>query len=202
MRIFINNIVKITSFLLANVLLVGCATLQSTALPQAISWQQHQINISKLTSWHITGKIGVINGNKGGSANVEWKQYRNNFAITLYGPFRSEQIQIIGKQGEVKLLTSTGSTQTAVTPEKIIKQQLGWNVPVTGLMYWSKGIPMPGVPIELIKFSKEQRLTKLVQQGWTIEYQEYKSFNKFTLPTKFSLQYEKIKIKLIFKSWL
>ncbi len=186
---------------IVNILLISCSYIPTASLPKATSWDQHQKSINNLTVWHAIGKIGFTNGNQGGSASLDWQQKKNNFTLNLYGPFKTENIRITGKPGVIYLSTSDGIQQTANTPEEVIEKQLGWNVPVTGLIYWSKGIPIPGEPSDLIQLSKENRLTRLVQHGWNIEYHEYKAFDQFILPTKITLQYEKIKIKLIFKSW-
>lgn len=194
---------KIFGCLLITFLLVGCSSIHTPKLKPAASWQQHQKNISSLTAWHAMGKIGCTNGHKGGSANLDWQQSQTHFDINLYGPFRTENIRLTGQQpGAVQLTTAAGINQTAKTPAAIIEQQLGWPVPVAGLMYWSRGIPMPNVPVTRIQLSTDNRLMKLTQQGWTIEYSDYQAFSKFILPTKITLKYKDIKIKLIFKNWL
>jgi len=193
---------KTLSFILLNILIVGCSSLpHAPTTTPVISWKQQQKNIKHFKTWHVKGKIGFTDGHHGGSASLDWQQQKENFILTLYGPFKIENILITGKPGNVSLATSNGIKLTANTPEEIIQQQLGWTVPVAGLMYWAKGIPIEGVPIEIIQLSKGNRLMELQQQGWNIEYNEYKTFGQLILPSKITLRYKTIKIKLIFKNW-
>lgn len=187
-----------TLLLLLNV--TGCAT--RPIISKHLTWQQQQQNNKKRANWHARGKIGFSNGKQGGNASFDWQQRGEQFNIKLMGPFRIDTIHIYGRPGAVQLATSEGVNQTAATPEAIIKQQLGWTVPVAGLVHWAKGIPIPMAPIEAIQLSDENRLITLKQQGWTIKYSDYQPFEQFILPTKMTLQYENIKIKLIFKNWL
>lgn len=191
----------VTSFglLFLIMLLTGCA---SVPITNSLSWQQQQQNIQQLTIWHAHGKIGCINGNQGGTANIDWQQQGNNYSLILSGPMQVKTIYIKGKPGKVQLTTANNLPQLATNPETLIQQQLGWNIPVTGLIYWARGLPVPNTAIEEIKLNKQHRLSKLQQQGWVISYDNYKDFKTFALPTKISLQYQQIKIKLIFKNWL
>ena len=197
------KIVKSLNFILGNLIIVGCVSVQiPNALTKITTWQQHQQIIKHLTTWHIVGKIGFANKHQGGNATLDWHQAKTNFAITLHGPFKIETVHITGKPGTVLLATSAGTNLTATTPEAIIQQQLGWTVPITGLIYWARGIPIDNAPIDFIQVPEDNRLTKLKQQGWEIEYNEYQNFNQYVLPTKITLHYDTIKIKLIFKNWL
>jgi outer membrane lipoprotein LolB len=202
----LNNIINLFITLLIALaissLFTGCSTIPNKDFStKNISWQEQQKNNINLSNWHIVGKIGFTDGKDGGSASIDWIQEKDNFKITLYGPFKVGTSYITKRNGVINLSTSEGIKQTATSPEEVILQQFGWTIPIDGLIYWAKGIPKKNIPIKLIQLSKEKRLDKLSQQGWNIEYYNYKNFGKFILPTKINLQYKNIKIKLIFKNW-
>jgi outer membrane lipoprotein LolB len=199
MNNFTKIVVKILSLSLLNVLLIGCATAPIT---KNLTWKQQQQSINSLNTWHAIGKIGFTNGKQGGTATLDWQQNGEHFNLMLQGPFKIDTMYITGHPGNVHLATSEGVKQTATAPEAIIQKQLGWTIPVSGLVHWARGVPIQGVPIEFIQLSKENRVIKLKQQGWTIDYYDYKQFEQFILPTKITLQYGKIKIKLIFRNWI
>lgn len=204
MRLTTKQILPIFLWLWINLLLTGCASLRDNfALQhQSLSWQQHQQQTLAFNAWHIVGKIGVSDGEQGGSANLTWQQQQASFDISLSGPFGTETIYISGSPGNVEFTSAKGVRHTASSAEAIIKQELGWTVPVSGLVYWSRGLPIPGIPTDKIQFTKENRLANLQQQGWSIEYLEYKAFAERVLPAKISLTNQNIKVKLIFRSWL
>ena len=154
-----------------------------------------------LTSWSARGKIGVTDAKKGGNASFNWHQQANSYKINLYGPLNADSAEIIGKPNSVHVTTSKGEKFTAKTPEEIMQNQLECIVPISGIIYWIKGIPMPNKPIEAIQISSDNKLTNLKQMGWDIEFCDYKNFNEFTLPTKILLQYKQIKVKLILKEF-
>jgi outer membrane lipoprotein LolB len=191
------------STLLLCILLSGCAQKPRKAeLPQVGSTsQQLQQKPSTLTQWQAEGRMAASHGQKGGNASFVWQQRGDTYSIKLFGPFGSGAIYITGNGKFVELKESNGKKTTAQSPEMLLQKVVGWQVPITGLTYWLRGLPTPLVPPAKQSQDNQGRLRYLTQQGWNIEYENYQADTLVPLPSKMQLQNGNTKIKIIITSW-
>ncbi len=184
--------------------LAGCATLpeQPTPLNQTLSWQERSTTLAKLQTWDITAAMAVHTyaDNQGGTANLKWQQHGRDYSILLYGPLGIGAIKIYGQPGHVSLETAEGKKFNAASPELLLAQQTGWQLPVSDLFYWIRGLPAKGSPSNM-QFDSSHHLTHLSQAGWIIDYLRYSAVNQMDLPTKLTLENSRIKIKIIVNQW-
>ena len=87
----------------------------------------------------------------------------------------------------------------AGSPEELLSLRLGWEIPVKDAQYWIKGIPAPGSAYDIVLY--ENRLARLTQQGWDIEYQNYIEADNTSLPGKLTLSREALKLTIIIGNW-
>lgn len=191
-------------------LLTGCQTTPpvedtTATLPSYGSlesaWQQHQQHVQGLNYWHATGRLGVKQGNKGGNANFVWTQRGDHFEIKLFGPFGSGAVYITGNSQHVTLKEANGKTHTAQSPEQLLQTVAGWQVPLSGLHYWLRGVPIPTDKMKKHKLGQRGVLRQLQQDGWMIQYEDYAMNQALPLPSKMQLNHRDIKVKIMVKSW-
>lgn len=202
------------------VVMSGCATTipkqAATKLEQIALWQQQKSNNSNISSWNISGKIGVKTGKKGGSATLKWS-YLNDGAqeIELYGPFGGGRIKISVANGSAILRDTKGLVIEGETADQVLYQRLGWQVPFTELIMWSRGLP-DGDATDIV-IDQYGRLKRFNQGVWQVAYQEYRSVDDLTLPRNFTItslpgamalydKYDKyigdqLSVKIILKRW-
>jgi len=147
------------------------------------------------------GKVSFSDGTQGGHATLEWRQSHHHYLIVLTGPLGIGALQILGNPREVSLTTSKGQHFQASTPEVLIKQHLGWNIPVSPLQYWLQGLPAPGRPPSAIELDAQNQFSVLRQQGWTIHYERYTHQGGIRFPQKLLLTHGSLRLKFIFKNW-
>lgn len=202
--------IHITGLLLAFALLcTGCSTTPSPReklppLPPAsteTTWPQHLQHVQALQYWQADGRLAVKQGNKGGNANFVWTQYKDHYEIKLFGPFGSGAVYITGNQHHVQLKEANGKIHTAKTPEQLLHNVAGWHVPLTGLHYWLRGIPVPQDKTKKHKLTQEGTLKQLQQEGWNIVYEDYHHTHALPLPSKMHLRNRDLRVKLLVKSW-
>lgn len=189
-------------------ILVGCAPSpkqpeSTTALPSkdvSAAWQQHQKKIEALPKWYSKGRLAVTHGQKGGNASFIWQQNDELYQIKLHGPFGSGALMINGAPNQVYAQDANGKKHQAKTPEELMQQIVGWYVPISGLRYWIRGIPIPNVKVASHQLNSNGYLKQLNQDGWSIQYGEY-VFDKIALPKTIQLHNPKLKIKLIITAW-
>lgn len=184
--------------------LTSCATLseQPAALNQSISWQDRATRLVGIQTWDIKAVMAVRTnaGSEGGSANLQWQQNQQGYTMLLFGPLGADSIKISGQPGHVSLETADGKKFRASSPELLLAQQTGWQLPVSNLYYWIRGLPAPGLPGRK-QFDAYNHLVRLYQQGWAIDFLRYSSVNQIDVPTKISLQNWRLKVKIIIKQW-
>lgn len=163
--------------------------------------EQHQHRLSELHDWQAEGRIAVKQGNKGGNATFVWRQRGEHFDIKLFGPFGSGAVYITGNNQQVQLKEANGKIHTAQSPEALLQKVAGWQVPLSGLRYWLRGLPIPGDKMKKQRLGEGGTLTHFQQDGWIIDYESYHHDNALPLPWKMQLINRKLKVKILVKSW-
>lgn len=181
--------------------LTGCA---QTILPEApdssTPWEKRKATLTQIKSWNLSGKIAVITDNDSGSASIDWSQRAQTFSINLYGPIFTSGIKLSGRTGKVTMVTGSGNTFTAHTPEQLLSQQFGWKLPVSYLKYWIRGIPVPGIA-QHSSYDRSHRLSTLNQGGFHVEFQRYTHSDGFDLPQRINISTKSFKSKIFVNNW-
>lgn len=181
---------------------VGCANQKPLQQIKAKSSWQHQVNSnSKINSWKIRGKMSFKSPSQTGSAFLSWQQ-SSRYKINLQAPLSIGSVYIYGDNlGTVTLTASDGTVLTGSSPDNLVYQQLGWKLPVSGLWHWIKGLPDPNKNLDEIIIAKNNTASKIVQDGWEINYKRYQSINGNNLPSLFTLSREDLVLKVLIKQW-
>lgn len=188
-------------------LLTGCTFFNTNQQPNTSTkvvnenfWQQHQHKINQLNIWQVEGKAGIKTTNDSGSASLFWLQQFTNYDIRLSGPLGRGATHIIGSSDFVTIEIAGQGRFTAKTPEEIIKQQLGWDLPVSHLTWWIKGLPAPNSSYTKV-LNNDSRLAQLNQDNWSIEYKSYQELQGYWLPQRIIARNSDIQIILVIKRW-
>lgn len=194
---------RILNLLILSIFLTGCATLPPEPLvpvKQPQSWQERKVTLSKLQNWDITAVMAIRTNNDAESAHLKWQQNKQNYHLSLYGPLGMGAMTISGRPGSVTLATAEGKTFHASTPESLLMQQTGWQLPVSHLYYWIRGLPVKDVPANM-QFDASHHLAQLKQSGWTVNFLRYDAVNQIDLPEKMFLDNGQVKVKIIINQW-
>lgn len=157
--------------------------------------------LNPLQSFRAFGKVAFHDGKRGGTASLEWQQSLQQYSILLMGALGIGSLQVSGTPGHVTMVTSDGQTTEASTPEALIRQKLGWLIPVSPMQYWLKGLGAPGEAPIREEFDAANRLAVLEQQGWKISYVTYMNIAGIEVPEKLMLENGPIKLRFIFRKW-
>lgn len=187
----------LTAFLL--LLLTSCVGTQMDA-PVNPEWDQRRQLLESLSHWEFTGSINVRDADEAQSSRIRWRQQDEVYRINLWGTFNVGATEINGRPGEVRIEQQGEEPIITESPEEMLYQQLGYELPVTELNYWIKGIPAPGRS-DALTFADNLQLLGFQQQGWRIDYLGYTNFGQETLPTRIRIEKEPLRLDLMRLNW-
>lgn len=168
--------------------------------PVISEWDMRQAALRSLSEWEFTGSINVRDAEEAQSSRIRWRQNNELYRINLWGTFNIGATEINGRPGEVRIEQEGKDPIITDTPEQLLYDRIGYELPVTELNFWIKGIPAPG-PSEQLNFAENQQLLSFVQAGWQIDYLGYTNFGQQTLPTRIRVQKPPLRLDLIRLNW-
>ncbi len=184
--------------------LAGCAGLAPRESLQgsgsAADWKAHKAAISEIDGWQISGKIGIRAPQDSGSGTLFWLQRQDYFDIRLSGPLGRGATRLTGRPDAVSLEVAGQGRFDAESPEALVQQQLGWELPVSHLLWWIRGLPAPDTRSRL-ELDDQGRLASLQQDGWQVEFLGYGEHSGYSLPERVRLNGRELRITLVVKDW-
>lgn len=182
-------------------LLSSCASITQPPAPATtIPWEKRQYALMQFNTWKLSGKIGIITAQNSGSASINWLENNDYYTIDLAGPLGAGALSLTGTPNSVTLKTGNGQTMSAPTPEQLLAQAWGWQLPISHLKYWVRGLPVPNIPSHKI-FDAAGHLSLFTQQGWQVSYNDYRSVAALDLPTRITINSPHLKTKIVIYHW-
>jgi outer membrane lipoprotein LolB len=198
---------KILTLFFSILWLSGCASLTTeqtttTNTNKPLTWESRAQTLSSVQTWDMSALIAIRNNSKKNNltANMQWQQTPASYSILLFGPLGTGSAKLTGTRHHVALETSDGKVFTAPTPEALLAQQTHWDLPVSNLYYWIRGLPVPNLPSQK-RFDDSNHLVELQQQGWQIQFLRYAPSNQIDLPRKIFLVNPELNVKIVINEW-
>lgn len=158
-------------------------------------------NIESVNSWRADGRIAIQRGDEGWSARLRWKKSGDEFQIRLIAPLGRGTYEIAGNSAAVALVAPSGDRFTSTDAESLMREQLGWSIPLGGAQYWLRGLFAPGASATMINTDQTGRLKDMQQLGWRISFLRHVSVDGFELPAKLYLHHENLKVRIAISKW-
>lgn len=172
------------------VLLAACATQPPVSQP-AVAPQVDRFELS--------GRVAVKLDGRGHSARMRWLHDVYSDSIWLYSPLGSTIATLYADGDIATLVTSKKETYQSADVQSLTRDVLGWDLPLAGLKYWVLGRVDPNLPVEQIEWDEQQRLKRLAQGGWEIEFTRYD--DNGALPSSLVLRYAGLRMRLLIDRW-
>ncbi len=185
--------------LLSVALMISACTPLRMEAPVNPDWEQRRQVLAALDDWEFTGSISVRDEQKSHTSRIRWRQQREDYRINLWGTFNVGATEISGGPDLVRI-SRQGEEVVTDSAEQLIYDELGYELPVSHLNYWLKGIPAPDSPSES-EFGENNQLTHLHQSGWQIEYMAYSNYGTETLPVRIRMIKNPLRVDLLRLNW-
>ena len=99
-----------------------------------------------------------------------------------------------------ELAFADGTTYRAPSVNALVREQLGWSVPVERLNWWVRGLAAPG-EVQRRSLDPEGRLSALRQDGWDIEYDRYGDVGDVAMPFRMTARQQERTVKIAVRKW-
>lgn len=178
--------------------LAGCATPGGPPGTGAGQAEREQRILAR-EHWALKGRIAVSDGHDGGSARVNWEAGPDQYELWIYAPLAQGTWRLTGDDGRAELTGPRGTFRGAEA-QTLLAEQLGWHLPVTGLLHWVRGLRAPG-DVTSASYDERGRLAELQQGGWTVTYTDWKDYPGLSMPRRIEAEFPPYQVKLVVQDW-
>ncbi|SEG33708.1 outer membrane lipoprotein LolB [Oceanospirillum linum] len=202
-----NNIRRLLRSAAISILVVlsGCGTTEPLKQASTPFMDQHNRNFSQLTHFQIEGKIRLKTKDSSDSANLQWQQEGEHYNMTLSGPFGQTGARMEGSPYQVMLTIPDKGRFIDQSPEQLLYNHFGWDLPISSLLYWIRTLPAPGSSYQS-DLNQAQQIRLLQQDGWNIHYDRYRPVSSEStqspeLPGRIKVNRGQLELTLIINQW-
>lgn len=186
--------------LLFPALLWGCAALPLPPDKPAAAPGAPSVGLGE--SFHLSGRIGVSHNGESFSGSLRWRHSAEEDDIFILSPLGQGIAHIVSKPDGVALQTAEGQAYRGPDVESLTEEVLGWRLPARGLPYWVAGRAAPGGAAQR-DLDDNLQLRHLNQDGWRIDYLDYRLVQGASLPSKLELTLgDRLRLRLVIDDWV
>ena len=193
---------------MACLLLAACATRPSKPPPplSSAAAQQQQLQretvLRQQAHWSLAGRVAIRNGDKGGSGRLDWQQQDKAYTVSLSAPVTRQSWRLSDGPLGARLEGVEGGPRQGSDAARLLQAATGWDIPLAALGDWVRGLPAPGLPAASLQFDAQGRLSRLLQDGWTIDYRWPETDAVApVLPQRIDAAKGEVRVRLIVDAW-
>jgi outer membrane lipoprotein LolB len=187
-------------FCLLILMLSACASVPQRPSPSGAPWPERRAALQALDSFQLKGRVGVAVNGEGFNGNLSWQQQGARSTLVIQGPLGVGAARIIAEGSSLSVTNSKGVVLDADQAHAELSTKLGFDPPISSLRYWVLGVPDPSQPAAET-LGAEQRLARLAQAGWEIQYTDYMPVGREALPRRVSLTRDETRVRLFIDQW-
>lgn len=179
----------------------ACAPVRVRQTPATLAAQAaREAQLGQRKSWALSAHVFVSDGDRNsGSGDLEWRQSGDRYDFVLRAP-TGRTWKLSGDSRGATLVGVDPQPLHGNDPERLLRDRLGWDVPVDGLAEWVRGMRETGSAATL-QFDEQGLPAVLDQGGWTIQYRDWFGDKSPPLPRKVYASSGKARVKMAIESW-
>jgi outer membrane lipoprotein LolB len=184
-------------------LLAACAPLPQVDDEQAQReplYLQRAALVRQVEVWSLEGRLAVSDDRDGGSGSFQWRNGAGGSRMDFHGALGRGAWRLEADERGAELVFADGTTHRAATVDALVREQLGWRVPIEALDWWVRGLAAPGA-VQRKSLDLQGRMSDLQQNGWLIEYGRYGRVGDVSMPFRMTARQEDRTVKIAVKKW-
>jgi outer membrane lipoprotein LolB len=150
-------------------------------------------------AFNLNGRLAVNNNGQRHSGGLRWQHQPQRDELLLQGPLGITVARIIS-DAKLATLEQNGKRYEAENVEALMRQVLGWGLPLPVVHHWLMGKVDDALPAQQERDALG-RLTSLQQAGWQVHYQRYADDQADSLPTRITFSRDDLQVKLLIDEW-
>jgi outer membrane lipoprotein LolB len=181
--------------------LAACAPVRVKESAQTNAAQSaREAKLAPIRSWTLTAHIGVSDGKDGGSGELVWKQNGDEYDFTVHAPVTGKTWKLSGDASRATLEGVDPQPDTGRSPEQLLKDRLGWDVPLAQLSEWVRGLRAKGSSPSTT-YDAQNLPTVIEQDGWKVEYRDWFTDRNPPLPKKVFATRGNSRVRVSIEDW-
>ena len=189
------------ALIVLTVLIAACAPVRVHENPVTLAAQSaREAELAPHDHWNLTARIAVSNGNDGGSGELEWRQDGAAYVFTVHAPVTGKTWKLSGDVQHAMLEGVDPQPLTGDDPERLLRERLGWDVPLADLTAWVRGMRAPGAAAQL-QYDARNLPAVLDQAGWKVEYRDWFDDRSPALPRKVFASRGTARVRVAIEQW-
>jgi len=187
------------AIVILTLLAAGCRTLPAP-VSVAGSWETRRAALQGREHFQLKGRVAVAAGQEGFTASLHWVQDARKSQVSLEGPLGVGGVQVTADGIGMSVVNSRGERLDSEAARAALRSRLGFDAPLASLRYWILGVPDPSATATEV-LDAERRLSGLEQNGWQIDYSDYRVVAGEWLPSRITLHSADVRVRLIVDHW-
>ena len=132
---------------------------------------------------------------------MHWVQQGQAFRLRIIAPLGRGTYEITREPDKVTLVDAENRIYSAATPEQLLRDATGWELPISSIEYWVRGILALDANPSQLSLNDEGLVTDFAVQGWRVSVLDYVGVEDLQMPRKLFMNYDKAKVRLIISKW-
>ncbi|MEF8794228.1 lipoprotein insertase outer membrane protein LolB [Thiohalorhabdus sp.] len=186
------------------ILLAGCAGIQlpepAANRDQAVAAYKERVDrLSKLVGWRLDGRVVAKGPGESGQARIRWSRSDREGRLAVRNPFGQTILEMRNGPRGLRLRDAQGGVFRGDRAHTVLRERLGWRVPVGRLADWALGLGRgEGVPADL---DANGRPRHLAADGWTVTFSEYIQVDGLSLPQSMLVSRDEMQLRIRVQEW-
>ncbi len=153
--------------------------------------------------WKMEGRMVIDDGRESWHVRVVWRQLREHYELDFSTALGRKLARIAGNQNTASMTVPGrgGPVEYRGRPDALMRQYIGWVLPLDSFRYWVAGHVSPDGSADDIRRDAGGRLQGFEQQAWAVSYPRYFEDMQPAMPRKMRLVHPQLKVKLVVDRW-
>lgn len=149
----------------------------------------------------LTGKIAVTDRDTGHSARFTWQHTDDQYDIEVWGPLGQGRTKLRGDNDQM-VISRADEVLVAGPPDQVMRQQLGWVVPIDVLPAWVRGRSSHVLPVNDEIRDAAGQLIGITQAQWQVTFSDFLPIgtavgNGVSQPRKITATRDNYKVRVV-----